>query len=141
MVQSTEGGRGAEGAWGHVHMTSALRGEGGWPNLDISKEGCVYLDLWISSQCGQGGRGSKNPKKCGHLTYLVPMAASWVTLIPIGYILGTFAMGDKERRTRPPQRKGGGPNDNDVVAAADARKPVTSIQAEMDGRRICTGLA
>ena len=24
------------------------------------------------------------------------MAASWVTLIPIGYILGTFAMGDKE---------------------------------------------
>ena len=37
--------------------------------------------------------------------------------------------------------KGGGPNDNDVVAAADARKPVTSIQAEMDGRRICTGLA
>ena len=23
------------------------------------------------------------------------MAASWVTLIPIGYILGTFAMGDK----------------------------------------------
>ena len=33
--------------------------------------------------------------------------------------------------------EGGGPNDNDVgVAAADARKPVTSIQAEMDGRRL-----
>ena len=35
---------------GHVHMTSAVRGE---LKLDSRKGGCVDLVLWISPNCGQ----------------------------------------------------------------------------------------
>ena len=44
---------------GHVHMTSTLRGEGGWAKRRCSKGGCANYILQNSEK---GGRGSKNPK-------------------------------------------------------------------------------
>ena len=47
-------------------MMSASEGGGGSLKSGFGiKEGCMNFILQISSQCGQGGRGSKNPDILG----------------------------------------------------------------------------
>ena len=52
-------------------MMSASEG-GSWKS-GRSKGGCVNFILQISSKCGQGGRGSKNPKFCVYIINGSPM--------------------------------------------------------------------